>query len=105
MKRILLKLFILTLPWRLSFSIKADSSKRWSVRKLLFYNLSQQKRTFVDVRLKSLMVQIFNGPLQVNDVRLFCDFCFSSKRHSNSYWVAQKVFGYCNFLGQKRSFT
>ena len=41
-----------------------------NVSEVIVYNLSQQKRFFVDVTLKPSMA---HGPLQVNDVRLFCD--------------------------------
>ena len=75
-----------------------QSKKHKLCQKLLFYNLSRQKRFFVDVRLKSSMAHY-----RLMTFGHFATFS-SSKQHPNSYLVAQKVFGYCNFLGQKWSF-
>ena len=63
---------------------------------LYVYNLSQQKRFFVDVTLKPSMAHY-----RLMTFSYFSTFS-SSKLHPNSYLVAQEVFGYCNFLGQKR---
>ena len=75
-----------------------QSEKKQTVLEIIIYNLSQQKR-FFDVTLKSSMAYY-----RLMAFHYFATF-LTSKRHPNSYLVAQKVFGYCNFLGQKRSFT
>ena len=69
-----------------------------NVSEIIVYNLSKQKRFFVDVMLKSSMAHY-----RLMTFGYFATFS-SSKRHPNSYLVAQKVFDYYNFLGQKRSF-
>ena len=53
----------------------------------------------VDITLKSSMVHY-----RYTTFGYFATFS-SSKGHPNSYLVAQNYFGYCNFLGQKRSLT
>ena len=73
--------------------------KTQNVSEIFVYNLSQHKRFFVDVMLKSSMAHY-----RLMAFGYFAIFSYS-KRHPNSYLVAQKVFGYCNFLGQKPSFT
>ena len=66
-------------------------------RKLLF-RTSPSRSFFIDVTLKSSMAHY--KLMMFGYITTFS----SSKRHPNSYLVAQNVFGYCNFLGQKRSF-
>ena len=70
-----------------------------NVSEIIAYNLLQHKRFFVDVTLKSSMAHYM---LMTFDY--FAIFS-SLKQHPNSYVMAQKIFFYCNFLGQKRSFT
>ena len=73
--------------------------KTQTVSEIIVYNLYQQKRFLVDVTLKSSMAHY--------SLMTFGDFAtfLSSKPHPNSYLVAQILFGYCNFLGHKRSFS
>ena len=73
--------------------------KTQNVSEIIVYDLSQQKRFFVDVSLKSSMTHY-----RLLTFDYFATFS-TSKQRPNSYLVAQKVFGYFSFLGQKRSFT
>ena len=73
-----------------------NRKKTQNVSEIIVYNLSQQKRFFVDVTLKSSMAHY-----RLMTFGYFATFS-SSKRHPNSYLMAQKVFGYCNCFGQKR---
>ena len=78
--------------------MKTNSDSRWqdvlsigktqNVSEIIVYNLSQQKRFFVDVTLKSSMAHY-----KLMTSGYFVTF-LSSKRHPNSYLVAQKVFRY-----------
>ena len=65
--------------------------KTQNVSKIIVYNLYKQKRFFVDVTLKSSMAHY-----RLTTFGYFATFS-SSKRHHNSYLVAQTFFGYCNF--------
>ena len=73
--------------------------KTQNISEIIGYNLSQEMLFFFDIRLK---FSTAHYRLMMFDY--FAIFS-SSKRHPNSYLVAQNVFGYCNFLGQKRSYT
>ena len=73
--------------------------KTQNVSEIIVYNLYQQKRFYVDVTLNSSKAHY-----RLMTFGYFATFS-SSKRHPNSYLVAQLFFGYYNFLGQKRSFT
>ena len=73
--------------------------KTQNVSEIIVYNPFQQKHFFVDVTLKSSMAHY-----RLMMFGYFATFS-SSKRHPNCYLVAQNIFGYCNFLGHKRSFT
>ena len=78
---------------------KKKKKKKKTVQESIVYNLSQQKRFFVDVTLKSSMTHyrlttfgyLRHFPLQ-NSVL-------------TAIWWHKKFSFYCNFLGQKRSFT
>ena len=63
-----------------------------NVSEIIIYNFNQQKRFFADVTLKSSIAHY-----RLMKIGYFATFS-SSKRHPNSYLVAQNVSGYCNFF-------
>ena len=104
-KQILLRPFVLTLVIFNKTCIASiwinmkTNGKTQNVSEIVVYNLSQQKRFFVNVTLKFSMAHY-----RLIRFGYFAT-CSSAKRHPNSYLAAQNVFGYCKFLGQKWSFT
>ena len=71
-----------------------QSENTQTVLEIIVYKLSQQKRFFVDVTLKSSMVHY-----RLMTFDYFATFS-SSKRHPNSYLVAQKFLVIAMFLGR-----
>ena len=80
--------------WPDVLSIEKKKKKTQNVSEIIVYNLSQQKRFFVDVTLKSSMAHY-----RLMTFGYFATFS-SSKQHPNSYLVAQKVSVIAIFLGR-----